>query len=212
MIVTKAELARELQCSKGAIAYYVSRGGLPVRADGKLDREAALRWLVQYSSGVGGGWFGGSGRGAGLVERAEALLAGEPVEVPAARRRTRRRSELSGPRQEYDRVRERFAQLPGLLLDFERDVPAWLPLVVAELADAAAGALALIVDRAAPDFNLLGDSPDTDQAPLRDVTKAEFKAAGRKINAAEWKAAVKRSSEFIERMDDLLLPEDEVSK
>jgi len=96
-------------------------------------------------------------------------------------------------------------------LEFERDIPAWLPLVIAEVADAAAGALALAIDREV-DFNLLGDSPETDQRALPDVTRQVFKAAGRKINAAEWKAAVERSTEFIDRMDDLLLPEDEVSK
>jgi hypothetical protein len=40
-ITTKASLAAELGISKARVSQYVQRG-LPVRSDGKLDREQAL--------------------------------------------------------------------------------------------------------------------------------------------------------------------------
>lgn len=43
-ITTKAGLAAELGISKARVSQYVQRG-LPVRSDGKLDREQALYWI-----------------------------------------------------------------------------------------------------------------------------------------------------------------------
>ncbi len=42
-IITKAALAAELGITKGRVSQYV-KAGMPVREDGKLDREAALGW------------------------------------------------------------------------------------------------------------------------------------------------------------------------
>ncbi|MGJ0503980.1 MAG: hypothetical protein ACR65X_09600 [Methylocystis sp.] len=43
-IVTKAGLAAELGITRGRVSQYVTRG-LPVRNDGKLDREKSLAWI-----------------------------------------------------------------------------------------------------------------------------------------------------------------------
>lgn len=44
-ITTKAALAAELKVSKSRVSQYL-RAGLPVRSDGKLDREASLNWIA----------------------------------------------------------------------------------------------------------------------------------------------------------------------
>jgi hypothetical protein len=44
-IVTKAALAAELGISRPRVSQYVQRG-MPVRADGKLDREVAVQWVA----------------------------------------------------------------------------------------------------------------------------------------------------------------------
>ena len=44
MIITKTPLAQELDVTRAAVSRYVERG-MPVRADGRLDREAALEWI-----------------------------------------------------------------------------------------------------------------------------------------------------------------------
>ncbi|SER58285.1 hypothetical protein SAMN05216548_12710 [Faunimonas pinastri] len=46
-VITKAALAAELRVSKPRISQYCKRG-LPVRGDGKIDREAALNWINRY--------------------------------------------------------------------------------------------------------------------------------------------------------------------
>ncbi|WCS24471.1 hypothetical protein LOK46_25605 [Methylobacterium sp. NMS14P] len=43
-ITTKAALAAELRISKARVSQYV-KAGMPVRSDGKLNREEALRWV-----------------------------------------------------------------------------------------------------------------------------------------------------------------------
>jgi hypothetical protein len=43
-IITKASLAAELGITKARVSQYV-KAGLPVRTDGKLDRERALNWI-----------------------------------------------------------------------------------------------------------------------------------------------------------------------
>ena len=52
-IISKAQLAREIGVSKARISQLVS-GGLPVRADGKLDRILALNWIKDTLSGPNG--------------------------------------------------------------------------------------------------------------------------------------------------------------
>ncbi len=46
-IITKAELADQLEISRPRVSQLVARG-LPVRADGRIDREQALKWLAFY--------------------------------------------------------------------------------------------------------------------------------------------------------------------
>ena len=46
-ITTKAGLAAELGISKARVSQYVQRG-LPIRSDGKLDREQALYWIKSH--------------------------------------------------------------------------------------------------------------------------------------------------------------------
>src|ERR1044071_6009714 len=45
-VTTKSALASELGITRGRVCQYVS-AGMPTLADGKLDREAALRWIVK---------------------------------------------------------------------------------------------------------------------------------------------------------------------
>lgn len=45
MIITKAELSRELGVSKARVSQYI-REGLPVRDDGKIEAEAAFAWVA----------------------------------------------------------------------------------------------------------------------------------------------------------------------
>ena len=71
-IVTKAELARELGVSA---PYFVelARKGMPTLPDGKLNREATLRWLIGNSD---------PRRRSKVVPRAERLLeapGGSPI-------------------------------------------------------------------------------------------------------------------------------------
>jgi hypothetical protein len=44
VIIMKSELAQELGVTRSAVSRYCERG-LPVRGDGRLDREVALRWV-----------------------------------------------------------------------------------------------------------------------------------------------------------------------
>jgi hypothetical protein len=48
VIISKAELSRELHVSRARISQLISRG-LPTRADGKIDRELALAWVADYA-------------------------------------------------------------------------------------------------------------------------------------------------------------------
>jgi hypothetical protein len=50
-ITTKSALAAELRITKPRVSQYVKRG-LPVRKDGKLNRDQALNWLNQNQLGV----------------------------------------------------------------------------------------------------------------------------------------------------------------
>lgn len=45
-VISKAALAAELRVSKSRVSQYVTTG-LPVRSDGKIDREVALDWIGQ---------------------------------------------------------------------------------------------------------------------------------------------------------------------
>ena len=45
-VTTKSALAAEIGITRGRVSQYVS-AGMPTLADGKLDREAALRWIAR---------------------------------------------------------------------------------------------------------------------------------------------------------------------
>jgi hypothetical protein len=72
--ITKSALARSLKCAPSSISNLCNHG-LPVRADGRLDRRAALIWIVNQTSGAGGGWNNETRGKADLRERAQALLS-----------------------------------------------------------------------------------------------------------------------------------------
>src|ERR1035437_19394 len=76
MLISRAGLARTLRCSRSTISQMVDRG-LPCE-DGQLDRTAALQWIVDSTTGSGGGWDADHGR-VSLRERAQAILDGAPV-------------------------------------------------------------------------------------------------------------------------------------
>jgi hypothetical protein len=52
MIITKAELAKELHVSKPRVSNFISRG-LSVRHDGRIDLEAACEWIVNFGANQG---------------------------------------------------------------------------------------------------------------------------------------------------------------
>ena len=72
-VVSKADLARELDCPRSRVTQ-LTHAGMPVRSDGKLDRLTALRWIVFYTSGAGGGWWGSLRGKPSIYDRAQALL------------------------------------------------------------------------------------------------------------------------------------------
>jgi hypothetical protein len=67
-IVSKSELASALGISRPRITQFCQQG-LPVRPDGRLDRIAALMWIVRNVMPVL--------EGRGAVDEARALLYGE---------------------------------------------------------------------------------------------------------------------------------------
>ena len=56
-IITKAELARELDLSRARISQ-LCKSGLPVRPDGKLNRAEAVEWVKANVCSWLGGWWG----------------------------------------------------------------------------------------------------------------------------------------------------------
>lgn len=90
-IITRAQLAAELECSRSRMTQLAGEG-MPMRPDGKLNRLEVLRWLTRYHSGHGGGWSEQMRGKPGIEERARKLLgesgkpagtsAGRPVESP----------------------------------------------------------------------------------------------------------------------------------
>jgi hypothetical protein len=90
VVISKAALARALDCSRGTITRLCGLG-MPSREDGRLNRSEALRWITRSTSGVGGGWSGESRGKPGVQERAEALLRGKMA-------RSRSRKPTSPPR------------------------------------------------------------------------------------------------------------------
>ncbi|MCJ2011541.1 hypothetical protein [Methylobacterium sp. J-076] len=76
-ITTKAALAAELKISKARVSQYV-KAGLPVRSDGKLNREQALNWINRTQASQ---TFEDKG-----ALRARRLTSGQPSLRPAPTR------------------------------------------------------------------------------------------------------------------------------
>ena len=76
-LISQAALSRLLKCSRSTISGLAAKG-MPHRTDGQLDRSAALQWIVDSTTGSGGGWDADHGR-VSLRERAQAILDGAPV-------------------------------------------------------------------------------------------------------------------------------------
>jgi hypothetical protein len=76
-VITKAELARELDLSRARISQLCMMG-LPVRPDGKLNRAEAMAWVKANVCSWRGGWWGNlrqkAGRGRAPISVAD--LAG----------------------------------------------------------------------------------------------------------------------------------------
>jgi hypothetical protein len=79
-VVTKAQLARELDCPRGTVTRLCQRG-MPTRPDGRLDRLASLQHIADSTSGFNGGWTGNWRGKEDLNTRAKRLLGG--VTAPA---------------------------------------------------------------------------------------------------------------------------------
>jgi hypothetical protein len=56
-VITKAELARELDLSRARVSQ-LCKIGLPVRPDGRLNRAEALAWVKANVCSWRGGWWG----------------------------------------------------------------------------------------------------------------------------------------------------------
>src|ERR1044071_4050915 len=56
-LITKAELARELDLSRARISQ-LCKIGLPVRPDGKVNRVEAVAWVKANICSWRGGWWG----------------------------------------------------------------------------------------------------------------------------------------------------------
>ena len=76
-VTTKSALASELGITRGRVSQYVS-AGMPTLADGKLDREAALRWIAKKH------WqrFGGNHGAKRAKELVSAGYAGRGDDMP----------------------------------------------------------------------------------------------------------------------------------
>jgi hypothetical protein len=70
--MTRIELAALLGCSKSTVTKLV-KDGMPIEGD-QIQRQTALRWISNRTSGLGGGWVGGLRGRASLAERAKELL------------------------------------------------------------------------------------------------------------------------------------------
>src|SRR5215210_603814 len=75
-IITKSNLAAELGISKARVSQYVAEG-LPVRSDGKLNRDDALNWVARNHAD-----YTGQNKGVG---RARRLSAERRRSIPAGR-------------------------------------------------------------------------------------------------------------------------------
>ena len=76
-VTTKSALARELGITRGRVSQYVS-AGMPTLEDGRLDREAALRWIAKKH------WqrFGGNHGAKRAKELVSAGYAGRGADMP----------------------------------------------------------------------------------------------------------------------------------
>src|SRR3954468_8278988 len=80
-ITTKSALAAELGITTSRVSQYVNRG-MPVRSDGKLNREQALRWLSEFTVGIVGK-DKGANRAQDIVKRERQAKATQPAAAPA---------------------------------------------------------------------------------------------------------------------------------
>jgi len=111
--ISKSELARLLEIDRSTVT---RMKGLPVRANGRLDRNEALAWIRMYCSSHGGGWTTRKG-GPGIAARAEALLlhaegSAPTAEAPLDLKDPGTRGFRAGARHCWFAMR---ANLPGLL-------------------------------------------------------------------------------------------------
>lgn len=114
-LVSRADLARELACAKSTITEMI-RLGLPT-SGGKLDRAAALEWIINNRTGNRGGWSAEAHGRASIAERAEALLNGETV-TPASD------EAVAAWRQLLDRIVRESIRVPEIALGLGLRDPA----------------------------------------------------------------------------------------
>ena len=73
-IVTKAFLAAELGVTKARVSQYVKQG-MPVRKDGKVDRDDAVKWISAFSPADGRPQHRGVNRATEIVKQSAATKA-----------------------------------------------------------------------------------------------------------------------------------------
>lgn len=76
-VVSKAALAVELGISKARVSQYV-KAGLPVRSDGRLDREAAVKWVADNHADRLNGRTGGVTRATSIARTVKAARKPTP--------------------------------------------------------------------------------------------------------------------------------------
>src|ERR1035438_3064943 len=72
-VITKAELARELELSRARISQLCMMG-LPVRPDGKLNRAEDVAWVKANVCSWRGGWWGNLRQKTGQAGRGRAPM------------------------------------------------------------------------------------------------------------------------------------------
>lgn len=158
-ITTKAALADELGISRARVSQYV-RDGLPVRSDGKLNRDEALNWLNRNIRGLNTGADRGVNRAARLAKPkpAQPKSAPQPHPQPVAL---------------TDLLR---AAIVAMILRTEA-VTAFAVIAAggsAKTAYAAAGIARMEMMSAGSDVALACDVPDGDDGPLGTVAATPY--------------------------------------
>ena len=175
-VVSKAEFARQLHVSRARISQ-LSERGMPVRADGRIDCDAALTWIQTNVASHAGGWHMRR-TGLDLASRASWLVASRDGKLAA-------QCEL------YEYLRSRLSEVPAILLKLGMPVPE---------AAAACEGLDILIGRWVLDFN--PDLVSDQQAPSPEPNYVNLaRRSGKRIQARRWE---QRKEEVLDCLAEVL--------